>query len=161
MTEKYYQKLGNAFLAHYARRLSDLISEQGTEVLQKLNLITPSSSISTMVFLSQNKQVSGATLANALGVSHQMATQRINALIKLSLIKRVASPTDKRTKNIVLTPQGEKEITMIKPFLKKMQRVFDDLIDELGSDLGEIIQKTEHLLHNKTLEQRFNDKKEP
>ncbi len=157
MNTKYYQKLGNAFLAHYARRLADLINDQGTEVLQQLDLLTPSSSISTMIFLSENQDITGAKLAEALGVSHQMATQRINSLIKLTLIERITSPTDKRAKHIVLTPKGHMEVIKIKPFLQKMTVVFEEFTDDLGFNLSEIFQKAEAALSDISLKQRFND----
>ena len=80
MTEKYFEKLNSAFLGHFARRMADLIIEQGSEILLDLDLTTPATSISTMLYLEKNHNVTVAVLADALGVSHQMATQRINFL---------------------------------------------------------------------------------
>ncbi len=160
MTEKFYRKLGSAYLAHFARRLSDLINEQSSALTQRYGLLTPPSSISTLLFVDQNPGKTVAELAVALGVSHQMATQRINSLIKLSLIERQPADYDKRAKVIQLTQQGKQEIAKIEPFIIEMNFIFNDLENEVGHAVSLILMKTEDLLLKSTLIERVNIQEE-
>jgi DNA-binding MarR family transcriptional regulator len=155
MTVKYFEKINSAFLGHFARRMADLIIEQGSEILRDLDLTTPATSISTMLYLDKNHQVTVAVLADALGVSHQMATQRINFLEKLSLVKRVSSPEDKRSKMITLTQIGQSEVIKLIPFTKKIENVFEELEVEMDCKLTKIIHQTELALRNKSLKERL------
>ena len=155
MSKHYYQNLNSAFLAHFARRLSDLIAEQGSEILKARCLKTPASSISAMLYLSENQNVTVALLAKSLGVSHQMATQRSNFLEKLGLIERVATEHDKRSKIINLTKTGKQEVKKILPFTQQVKKVFDDLEDEIGCELATYIRKAELSLRDKPIKQRI------
>ena len=124
---KYFENLGSSFMSHYARRLADLINEQSSDVLKELNLSVPASAISTLQFINLNTEVTVARIADALGVTHQMATQRINALEKLSLVKRVSLPSDQRSKQIELSKKGQSEIKILQPLMEKMKLLFEEL----------------------------------
>lgn len=155
---KYFESLGSSFMSHYARRLADLINEQASDVLQQLNLCVPASAISTLQFINLNSKVTVAHIADAMGVSHQMATQRINALEKLSLVKRVKLPSDQRAKQIKLSNMGQSEIKALHPFMKTMKCLFDELENELGHELSQTIYQAELSLQKNTLKQRFEAK---
>ena len=145
-------------MSHYARRLADLINDQASDVLQELNLCTPASAISTLLFINLNSEVTVARIADAMGVTHQMATQRINALEKLSLVKRVALPSDQRAKQIELSNTGQSEIKAIQPFMATMKLLFEELETELGHELSQTIYQAELSLRQCPLKQRFMTK---
>jgi len=155
MIDKYFEKLSSAYMAHFCRRLSELIIEQGGELIKEMNLITPATAISSVFYLDKNPQSTVAALADALGVSHQMATQRINSLIKLGLVERVSCEQDKRAKVITLTKLGRVEVKQLAPFTKQMTKVFEELETELGCNLTKIIRQTELALIKKPLKQRL------
>lgn len=157
MTTQYFEQLSPAYLAHYCRRLSSLIIDQGTQILSEMGLVTPAASISAIVYIEANSPVSAATLAEALGVSHQMATQRVNELEKLKLIRRVHSKQDKRVKQIVLTPLANKEIKQLKPFTEKVEQAFRQLESDLECELMSIIRKAELALLAKPLCLRISE----
>ncbi|MGJ8662154.1 MAG: MarR family winged helix-turn-helix transcriptional regulator [Marinicella sp.] len=151
----YFENLGNTFMSHFARRLADLINEQGAEVLEQLELTTPVTSISTMQYIYQNSEITATDLAQALQVTHQMATQRINKLIQLKLLKRVANTENQKSKQIKLSPLGEIEINSLQPFINKMQLIFTQLEAETGIKLTQALFKAETSLRNKPLKDRF------
>lgn len=157
MTDKYFEKLSSAYMAHFCRRLSDLLIEQGGELLKEMKLVTPTTAMSSIFYLHKNPQSTVAVLAEALGVSHQMATQRINSLTKLGLVERVTSGSDKRAKVINLTKRGKAEIKLLVPFSKQMTSVFEDIEEDLGCDLSRIIRQTELALIKKPLKQRLKN----
>jgi DNA-binding MarR family transcriptional regulator len=153
---KYYEKLSNTYLSHFCRRLADLINEQGSEIIAEMKLDTPSTAISTVLFLDKIKTSTVANLAVELGVSHQMATQRINALEKLKLVTRQSSPLDKRAKFVMLTQKGQTEVTKLIPFTIKMNQAFNGLESELACELTQFIRKAEIALLKTPLKQRIN-----
>lgn len=156
MTDKYFEKLSSAYMAHYCRRLADLIIEQGGELIREMKLLTPSTAMSSVLYLDKNPQSTVAALADALGVSHQMATQRINSLAKLGLVERVSSGQDKRSKAINLTKLGRAEVKQLAPFSKRMTQVFEQLETELDCNLSKVVRQAEIALINKPLKQRLN-----
>ncbi len=152
----YFENMGSSYMSHFARRLADLINEQGTEVLTELNLTTPVTSISAMQFIDQNQDITVSDLAQALHVTHQMATQRINKLIQLKLVKRTQKTNNQKAKNIMLTPLGLAEIKSLQPFMKKMQLIFTRLESETGFELTQAIYKTEVSLRLNPLKDRYS-----
>ncbi len=154
---KYFEKLSNTYLSHFCRRLADLINEQGAELISEMNIDTPSTAISTMLFLEKHKLATVASLADELGVTHQMATQRVNALEKLKLLTRQYSKHDKRAKFVILTQKGHDEVQQLIPFTIKINKAFDDLESEIGCQLSQIIRKTELSLIKTTLKQRISE----
>ena len=158
MNIKYFETLNSSFLAHYARRLADLIIEQGSKLLKDLDISVPTTSISTILYISKNGAPSVATLAEELGVTHQMASQRINLLEKMLMVERANHPTDKRAKIVRLTKLGVSEAEKLIPFTKQMDKVFDELETEVGCQLTQVIRQTELSLLNRPLYERINKK---
>lgn len=157
MNSKYFENLNSAFLAHFCRRLSDLITTQGTEILREMRMTTPSTAVSTLIFLRKNRDVTAAVLADSFGVSHQMATQRVNALEKLGLVERSSQPEDRRSKQVVLTALGETEAEQLEPFIRNMKVVFDELDTEVGVELMSVIRRTELSLLETPLKTRLQN----
>ena len=157
MNHTYFENLGNEYLAHFSRRLSDLIIEQATTILQEAEIITPATAISSILFLANEENATVATLADALDVSHQMATQRINALEKLALLKRIDNENDKRAKKIVLTALGNQEAAKLLPLTKQLKHAFNNLEKELACDLAKVIRSAEKALITQPLKDRAKD----
>ncbi|TQV72775.1 MarR family transcriptional regulator [Aliikangiella marina] len=155
MQTPYFEQLGDAYLAHFCRRLADLIIEQGSGMLQEMGLKTPTTAISALIYLSEHQEVTVAQLAESLGVTHQMGTQRVNLLEKLGLITRTDSLVDKRAKQIILTSLGQSEVEQLLPFTEKFNRVFKSINEEMGCNLSQLIRKTEVALQNDPLKDRF------
>jgi DNA-binding MarR family transcriptional regulator len=105
------------------------------------------------------QKVTVANLAEALGVSHQMATQRINSLQKLGLVDRIDSEEDARAKVVVLTKLGKYEVLQLRPFSDEVTKAFNDLELELGAPLVELIRKAELSLLQTPLKQRITESK--
>ena len=153
----YFETLNSAFLAHFSRRLSDLIIDQGTKLLEQKGIVTPTTAISTIYFLDKNSKVTLADLAKALDVTHQMVTQRIQTLEKLGLVYRQANPEDKRAKTLHLTELGAEEAIKLKPFTKQVSAAFDSLNEQLGCDLMAKIREAELALIEKPMSKRIEE----
>lgn len=129
--------LGDAFLGNRLLQAADLIVEQGEALLREAGLSIPARASSTILLVSERGGVSTADIARELVQPHQLATQRVEALIELGLLKRRADPQDGRRKILVLTAKGEKEAAILYQTLQYAQAAFQTLYDEIGVDLGE------------------------
>ena len=85
-----------AFAANHMARLVDLINDQGSQLLEDANLSLPPRAVSTVLLISERGQITAADIAKELNQPHQLVTQRIDALIKLDLLKRLTDPNDGR-----------------------------------------------------------------
>ncbi|MBF7072099.1 MarR family transcriptional regulator [Glaciecola sp. MH2013] len=153
----YVEKLDSGFLAHFSRRLAEVIIEQGSEIVQAHGITTPITAISTIFFLTDTGSVTVAELAEALGVTHQMTTQRVNSLEKLGLIYRKPNPQDKRAKTIHLTKLGMTEEKLLRPIMRDINLIFDQLNKEVGCELMSKIRQAELALVEKSLVKRLNE----
>lgn len=154
---KYLEKLDGAFLAHFSRRLSELIIEQGTRIIESHGITTPTTAISSIYFLMGEDKVTVADLADALAVTHQMATQRVNSLEKLGLVFRKPNPEDKRAKSIHLTELGTEEGKKLRPITEKINIVFEQLNDQIECDLMAKIRQAELALIEEPLQKRLKE----
>ncbi len=157
----YFESLDSAFLAHFSRRLSDLIIDQGTKLLESHGITTPTAAVSTIYFLKEKEKekenVTVADLAKALDVTHQMATQRANTLESVGLILRQPNPQDKRAKTLHLTELGSAEANKLRPITRKVTQVFDQLNKQIECELMSKIRQAELALIDKPLAERLKE----
>lgn len=153
----YIDKLDSGFLAHFSRRLAELIIEQASEITEAHGITAPITAISTIFFLTDTGSVTVAELAEALGVTHQMTTQRANTLEKLGLIYRKPNPQDKRAKTIHLTKLGMKEDKLLRSIMRDLNLIFDQLNEEVGCELMSKIRLAELALVEKSLVKRLKE----
>ena len=126
-----------AFLANMAGRLKDQICEDAQQQFNQLELLTPVSDVSLMLFVGQNHSASIAEIAEALDYSHQRVAARINALIRLNLLSREVDSNDQRRKVIKLTRLGDKEVAQINQFYQQVAATFEQLFQEIDCELME------------------------
>lgn len=156
---RYFDSLNNAFLALFARRLSDLINVQGTALLAAQNLVTPSTSVSTVLFLAEGGAATITEISSALDFTHQMATQRINILKALGLVERIVQKQDRRSRKIILTTSGQKEAEILLAVCRDTDRALKALNLEIGCDLSAAIKQAEQCLRKKPLLARIKNEK--
>ena len=130
--------LRSAFVANPLRRLVELISNQGETLLQDAGLEFPSRTISCVLLIGERGEISAADIAKTLSQPHQLVTQRIDLLIKLGVVERLADPADKRRKILALTPKGVIQFECLKPLLAEADIAFTALFAEINCDLPTI-----------------------
>jgi len=129
--------LAGAFLGHQMQRLVDLIVTQGDALLTEGGVSTPARASSTLLLLDERGPLSAADIARELDQPHQLATQRIDMLIAMGVLNRVADPKDGRRKILVLTKEGEAEIKNLRQYLERADEVFEGLYKDIGLNLSE------------------------
>ena len=131
--------LHNAFLGAQIIRLLDIMEVQGDDLYAQAGLSFPPRASSTILLISESDGVTTADIARELCQPHQLATQRVETLIKSGLLKRKADPADARRKNLILTKKGKEEAARLRKTLREAQRMFENLYEEIGADLSEIV----------------------
>jgi DNA-binding MarR family transcriptional regulator len=127
----------DAFLGNVLVRLMDVIEEQGNELYRDVGLSFPPRASSTILLISERDGVTTADIARELHQPHQLATQRVEALIKLGLLKRKVDPEDARRKKLILTRKGKKEASLLRVTLLEAKNMFEALYKEIEVNLSD------------------------
>lgn len=151
----FMQNWGAGFVAHYAGRFMDTLAKQGEDIMRERGWQTPSLSVSTILYLHAEKGAPVTDISNVVGTSHQLTAQRVKELEKLGLAKRVPNKADKRSRLIVLTPEGEKEAKELDQFMRDAQSAFSQLEEEIGCVLSEKLIEAEAAMQKKNLKYRM------
>lgn len=145
-----------AFLANMAGRLRDQICEDAQSQFDQLQLTTPVSDVSLVLFVKQQNTASIAEIAEALNYSHQRVAARISALIKLKLLTREVDEEDQRRKVIALTELGQRDVIQIEQFHQKAATAFEQLFAEIDCELMEKLLAAIEGLNRSSLSNRLN-----
>lgn len=148
-----------AFAANQMIRLTDLINDQGTELLKDAGLTLPPRAVSTVLLIGEYGQISAADIAKELNQPHQLVTQRIELLIKLNLLQRLDDPQDGRRKILALSIKGKHELQILDQRLAEAALAFEDLYKEIEINLSAISMRAMNALEKKSLLSRVNDLK--
>lgn len=143
-----------AFLAMYLHRLRKLITSQTDQLFEEKGVLVPSSCVSVMLYLLENKKASITELSEKLGYSHQLINQRLAILLEMTLISKTADPRDRRRSRITLTRRGANQARKLLELLPVTSQAFLALFDEVGIDLSAVITQAGKLLESNPLTNR-------
>jgi DNA-binding MarR family transcriptional regulator len=144
-----------SFLGFKLSRLVELIISQGDQVFKAQGLSFPPRAASTVLLISDSESSTTADIARQLQQPHQVATQRVEMLIDLGLIKRTVDPKDARRKKLTLSKRGRDECVLLRKNLKQANSVFDNLYHEIDINLSAAAQRAFDALSQKSLPERF------
>jgi len=148
--------LSGAFLSNKLLRLVETIADQGEVLLASAGIAIPPRAISTVLMIGEVENVTAADIANGLDQPHQLATQRVDLLIKLGLISKRPHPTDSRRKVLELTKEGQAQYTRMMERLGQIRDAMDALYEELGVDLASVAVKAVKALQERPLVDRVD-----
>lgn len=143
----------HSFIGKQADDLGQLLYVQVKPIYELLGIIVPVKSCSIMHFLNNNTGASLVELAKNLQQSHQLVKQKLPRLHKLGLLEIHDDDDDKRRKIYRLTPLGQQQAALLKEH--SLQSIYQDLSDEIQSDLNNILSAAINSLQNKDLLSRF------
>jgi len=147
--------LSEAFLANRLERLSELIAVQGQGLLAAAGLEMPSRAVSLVLLVGERGGLSAADAAAALGLPHQLVTQRAELLIGLGLVERSDDPSDGRRKILKLSAGGLAQHAKLRALLADAARAFEALFDEIGCDLSAVSATARAALERVPLQDRI------
>jgi DNA-binding MarR family transcriptional regulator len=153
--------LSGAFVSNKLLRLVETLADQGQVLLSSAGIDIPPRAISTVLMIGEIPDVAAADIATSLDQPHQVATQRIAALIELGLITRRPHATDSRRKVLVLTTRGRAQYQSMMVMLEKIRAAMDALFDEIGCDLAAKAVEAVAALQARTLIERIGEMDAP
>jgi DNA-binding MarR family transcriptional regulator len=145
------------FAGYWLTRVAEIVRRQGNVFLGQQNIQIPSQSVSTVLFIAKNKGESISDVSRALGISHQLATQRVQALVELSYVRFEKDTRDQRRKILLLTEQGRAQLKLLEKAFEVANKAFLKLEEELGFDIVDIAKKTEKALIRKSIKERTGE----
>ncbi len=143
----------NTFLGRLLDQLSAVVEDQTAAVFEQAGVIIPVRSCSMMVTLDLRTDASTADLADALGITHQLATQKLGKLMKLGLVRRQPDPADARRKRVVLTDLGRAQLDRLHGTTPLFERAYAGLFAEIG-DLAQTLRSARAALHHRSIAER-------
>lgn len=148
--------LSGAFLSNKLLRLVETIADQGEVLLASADILIPPRAISTVLMIGELDNVTAADIAASLDQPHQLATQRIAALMELGLVTKWPHATDSRRKVLDLTPAGLQQYEKMMVMLGHIRTAMDELYAELDCDLARVAVKAVKALKDRPIAERVN-----
>jgi DNA-binding MarR family transcriptional regulator len=124
-----------SFTPKLALDFASLMEKQASLVYEKMGIVLPVITSSTVCFIGEQKKASLLEIARALNITHQLAAQRIKILLNLEIISASKDLTDKRRTNYALTVIGQKQNLLLIEYLNHAEQIFVEFNKELGTDL--------------------------
>ena len=121
-------------MATKLRQLADQISLESRPILRQRGISTDPKTISVLMFVAGKSRTTTAEIARALGLSHQLATQRVNRLLDQQLIEIVSDSSDSRLRPVQLAAEGEAEVRQLTPVIEQLDAVLRQVFEEIDSD---------------------------
>src|SRR5262245_17330374 len=113
--------LRRVFITKTLEKLIALIEEQGEEARQHSDIELPGRTVPTVLLLARKGPLSAADISRELNEPHQLVTQRIDLLIALKVVSRVADPDDARRKLLSVTAKGKAQLVLLKQRLQETE----------------------------------------
>lgn len=148
-------RLSGAFLANRLDRVTDMIVEQGDELLRDAGIEIPSRAVSILLLVGEQGQLSAADIAAKINQPHQLVTQRADILVDLAIVERSRDPADGRRKILALTTKGRAQYAKLQVILSEAATAFAGLFEEIECDLSAFAMKAMEALDRASILDRI------
>lgn len=151
----------SAAFAMRVGQLATMIYEQMDGWLAAEGVKLPGYTTSIVQTLYHAGPQSISDLAVRLQLSHQLASQRVQWLVREGFATVASGTEDRRTRIVRLTRAGRAEADKLQRFLPMMELAYSDLFDQVGLDLHDAVVRASSALADRPLATRFEDHETP
>lgn len=137
-------------------QLSTTLYDQMDACLASYGIELPGYTTSIVQSLYHGGPQSISDLAQQLELSHQLASQRVNWLVREGFATSASGAQDRRTRIVSLSRAGRAQAAKLQEFLPILAQVYDDLFDEIGVDLHDATIRASVALKERSLAGRFS-----
>ncbi len=144
--------------AAFAMRVGQLattIYEQMDGCLAAQGVRLPGYTTSIVQTIYHDGPQSISDLAGRLRLSHQLASQRVQWLVREGFATVASGAEDRRTRIVRLTRAGRLEGDKLQRFLPLIEKAYRDLFDQVGLDLHDAVVRASAALADQPLTSRF------
>lgn len=151
----FISSLGEAFLAHRFRRLSEAFVDDIQAFLQTAGVKAPARGFSTLMLLDAAPGQSVTQIADSLKLSHPLIIHLLSQLESLDIVRFTADDNDRRRRLVFLTELGRAEARRLRAARPTIEAAYATLSREIGVDLRDLVDRLDMALARQTLEQRL------
>lgn len=155
-SKSHFDLVGSLALGSRLRRLSDYYLSEVKKVYKARNLDFDPTWFPLFTFLRNAGKSGIMEAAENLGITHPHVIQLARQLEKKGYIQSVASKTDARSRELMLTPKGRKVADKLDPVWKLIKNSIEFSIPELGFDMVDILKKMETYYSKASLSERVD-----
>ncbi len=131
------------------RQINDVCKSEHTDFHPKL--------FPVLYYLKKYKKSTVQNLAEVLQITHPAVINFLKSLIELKLIEIYSGKQDKRQTYSQLTEDGEKLLNNWQELFEDIKNINNDLVDESGYDVFNMISSLNSNLRQKNYKQRFEE----
>jgi len=143
-----------AFAMRVGQFATQLYDQMGS-CLESCGVGLPGYATSIVQTLFHGGPQSISDLAQALALSHQLASQRVKWLTEEGLVTAAPGSRDRRVRVVTLTAGGRIEAEKLQEFLPLLLLAYSDLFDEIGRDVHQTVLDAASALNTRSLSDRF------
>ena len=151
----FISSLGEPFMAHRFRRLSEAFVDDIQASLQTLGLRAPARALSTLMLLDDAPGQSVTRIADCVKLSHPLVIHLLSQLESLDLVRFAHDDSDRRKRLVFLTQAGEAEVARLRAAQPVITEAYHGLSREVGVDLITLVDRLDMALGRQTFEQRL------
>jgi DNA-binding MarR family transcriptional regulator len=151
----YVKSKGAAALGTRLRRLSEKMDREIHDVYGEHHFRFEPRWFPIVSALADYGPLSVGDLAAMIGVSHPAISQLRVELVKASIVRSKADPTDARRRLVALTPSGQKRVTTLRPLWDAITQATQQLCREAAPDLLNRIDRVEAALDARSMRERI------
>lgn len=143
-----------AFFALAASRLVDRIVSEGGPAAKRAGLTAPVRTFSILLTL-RATPLSVTEIAANIGVTHAAVIKQTRPLIDQGYVARKQDAADRRRMPLSLTAKGAREAARAVAFMEAAGSTYQDIFDEIGTDLFQAVIQFESALDRVSFNKRL------
>lgn len=147
---------GPAAFGMRVRHLLDVTEAQLEASLEASSCNIRATTTGIVLLLYGNEGLSIADIAKRLRYSHQLATKRVHIIEEARIAVVRNDPKDGRRRIVVLTRKGKAEARKLVEFLKVLEKAFQSVFDDIGSNALDVVISVDEALRGHSLAARIS-----
>jgi DNA-binding MarR family transcriptional regulator len=150
-SKDFADELGPGYLNLVVRRVSQRIAAAGDAYMRQTGIATSATSTAVLAYVARHDRAAIASIAQALGYSHQAVAKAVEAMEQAGLMQSSGTAEDLRKRLLSLTRKGRQEAEMVDAVAARAAAVFGDVFDEIGVDVFKALRAFETALDRRPL----------
>lgn len=155
----FYNKLGQMATGSRLRMLTDLLTEDATQVYRLYGLDFKAKWFPVFYLLSDGKARTITGIAGEIGHSHPSVSNIVREMLAKGLVNQNKDTTDARRNMVALSDVGKTYIEPLKATLQDVENAVKGIAKQSAHDLWKAIDEWETMLGNKSLLKRVSDER--
>lgn len=156
---EFYDRVGKMALGSRLRRLSDLLTEEASQIYALYDIAMQPKWFPVFYVLSRGEEKTITEIAQEIGHTHPSVSQIVREMAKKGYVKEKKGKKDGRKNYITLAPAGEAIREKMQDQFKDVGAAVENAMKETQYDLWKAIAEWEFLLEQKSLLRRVQEEK--